>query len=137
MGRKSGFTLLETAVAALFIALMAAAFMSTALTSQVSGARVQRRLAAAAATRRLAEHLKAYVTADRGLVNGPGVGGDGWSLPGDLSGLTALAPGRHPLDAGAWAPGLPGATIFYDVAEEVTPSGRRPTATFSVSWEDP
>lgn len=131
-------TLVEVCVSVLLVALMTAPIMSTVLTSSISSKRGDRRLNAAAAVRGLSEHLKAFVTADRALARGPGVGPDGWSLPGDASYLWALEPGRHELDPARWAPGLAesGGRISYVVAVRETRTGPEPTVTFTVSWED-
>lgn len=136
---EAGFTLVEVVVSVLLVAIMAASFLSIALTSRSDRGRLARRAAADAALRRAAETLNSYVTADRTLANGPGAGADGWRLPGDASGLRALDAGHHPLDAAAWAPGLSdaGGRIAYDVTVRGTPSGPQPTAVFTVTWSEP
>lgn len=130
--------MVEICVSVLLVAMMAAPIMSTALTSSLSSKKSDRRIAAAAAVRGVSEHLKAFVTADRALVRGSGTGPDGWSLPGDLSGLSALEAGRHELDPARWAPGLAasGGKISYEVRVRDTASGPEPTVTFTVSWND-
>jgi len=130
--------MVEVCVSVLLVALMSAPIMSTVLTSSMSSRRGDRRMSAAAAVRGVSEHLKAFVTADRTLVRGSGEGTDGWTLPGDRSGMYALAPGRHELDAARWAPGLAdcGGQIAYEVVVRASPAGPEPTVTFTVSWSD-
>jgi len=137
MGRR-GFTLIEVLIATFLVAIIAGTVMSTALTSRMSVGRVDREVAAAAAVRQVSEALKGYITADRGLVRGPGVGADGWTLPGDRSMMSAFTDGHHELDAARWAPSLAadGGQLSYDVATRMTPSGPEPDVTFSVSWND-
>lgn len=140
MRGNRGSTLAEVVVAVLIVAMMAGPIMSVALTSTMSSGRGARRVQAASDLRRVSEHLKAYVTADRSVAPGPGVGPDGWALPGDSSGLGALEPGHHELAPARWAPDLAPykGTISYDVALATrTPSGPQPDVTFSVSWEEP
>lgn len=136
---EAGFTLVEVIVSVLLVAIMATSFMSIALTSRTDRGRLARRAAADASVRRVAESLSAYVTADRTLARGPGSGFDGWTLPGDSSGLRALDAGHHPLDPSAWAPALEeaGGTIAYDVTVRATPSGPQPTVAFRVDWSEP
>lgn len=136
---NAGFSLVEVVVSMLLIGIMAASFMSIALTGKMSSGRVQRRVAAAAAIRQTSEALKSFVTADRSLARGPGVGVDGWRLAGDQSGLYALDAGHHTLDAAVWAPDLAaaGGTIAYDVTVHAAPLGPQPTAEFSVTWDEP
>ncbi len=123
----------------LLIGFMAASFMSVALTGKMSHGHIERRIAAAAAIRRASETLKAFVTADRSLSRGPGVGMDGWSLSGDQSGLSALEAGHHDLDVGTWAPELApvGGAVAYDVTVRAAPLGPQPTVAFSVTWNEP
>lgn len=131
-----GTSLVEVVIAILLVAMMTGPIMSTVLTSSMSQRRVERRVAAAAAARSLSERLKGFVVADRRLARGPGVGPDGWSLPGDREGVYALAPGVHALDAGLWAPGLPNATVAYAVTVRETPVGPQPDVDFAFQWED-
>lgn len=130
--------MVEICVSVLLVAMMSAPIMSTVLTASMSSRKADRRISAAAAVRGVSEHLKAFVTADRSLVRGPGAGGDGWHLPGDQSGLAALEAGRHELDPVRWAPGLVSCRgqISYDVRVRQTRTGPEPTVTFSVSWSD-
>lgn len=136
---RAGTTLIEVIIATLLFALVAVPVMSVALTGRMSSGRFDRRVAAAAAMRSMSESLKAYVTADPALAAGPGAGVDGWSLPGDASGLRALAPGRHDLNVAQWAPVLApyGGKVSYTVVAAATPLGPQPTATFSVTWDEP
>lgn len=135
---RRGFTLVELIIATLMIGVIAGAMMSVTLTGRMSVGRVDRRVAAAAAVRGVSEALKAYVTADRTLAQGPGVGADGWTLPGDLSVLPAFAAGHHELSTGRWAPVLAaqGGRISYDVTLRQTGSGPQPDVRFAVSWSD-
>jgi len=139
MRGSRGSTLAEVVIAILLVAMMAAPIMSVVLTSAMSSGRGARRVGAASDVRRVSEHLKAYVTADRGVVRGPGVGADGWTLPGDASGIGAFEVGRHPLSPALWAPDLAAyqGKIWYDVSMSTTPAGPQPNVTFGVSWEDP
>ena len=136
--KRNGFTLIELIVATLMIGVIAGAMMSLTLTGRMSVGRVDRRVSAAAAVRGVSEALKAYVTADRALAQGPGAGPDGWTLPGDLSVLPAFGAGHHELSTAQWAPALAaqGGRISYDVAVRQTPSGPEPDVSFSVSWND-
>lgn len=122
----------------LLIGVMASSFMSIALTGRMSRGHIERRVAAAASIRRASETLKTFVTADRSLARGPGIGADGWRLAGDRSGLAALDPGHHDLDAGVWAPELvdSGGSFGYDVTVHSAPLGPQPTVVFSVSWSE-
>lgn len=123
----------------LLIGIVSALSLPSFLSGSMSVGRFERRTAAVDAARRVAEELKQYVTADRSLVNGPGAGLDGWSLPGDLSGSWALAEGSHPLDSAVWAAPLAayGGTLSYTVAVRNTPSGPQPDVTFRVDWAEP
>lgn len=138
MRGRRGATLVEVVISILLVAMMTGPIMSTVLSASMAQKRSEHRVAAAAAARGLSERLKAFVTADRSLANGPGVGRDGWSLPGDGTEAYALAPGTHRLDAGVWAPGLKdcGGSISYSVAVRDTPSGPEPDVRMNVSWED-
>ena len=113
--------------------------MSVALSSSMNTGHTDRRLAAAAAVRKISESLKAYVTADPTLARGPGVGSDNWSLPGDSSGLTALEAGHHQLASAQWLSALQtfNGRISYDVVVRATPSGPQPDVTFSIAWDEP
>lgn len=123
----------------LLLAMMTIPIMSVALTGRASVGRAQRRMSGAYEVRRLAETLKAYVTADRTLVHGPGAGVDGWNLPGDSSGLSALQAGHHRLDPTLWTPSLApyGGTISYDVAVRASEAGPIPDLTFNLDWNEP
>src|SRR4051812_43834760 len=94
--------MVEVVVAILLIAMMTGPMMSVALTSRMSVGRTDRRMAASICAKRVSEALKAYVTADRSLAFGPGMGADGWSLPGDQAGGYALGAGLHDLDSALW-----------------------------------
>ncbi len=137
--RESGFTLVEVVIAILLLALIALPLMMALVTGRTASGRSARSVLATAAIHRVSEHLKAYVTADRSLARGPGVGADGWSLPGDRSGSWALAAGRHELDGATWAPDLAayGGRLAYDVTVRQTPSGPVPTVTFDMTWDEP
>lgn len=137
--RDAGFTLVEVTISMLFIGIMTAVCMPTFLTVSMAEGRASRRSAAADAVHRVAEELKRYVTADRSLANGPGTGFDGWLLPGDQSGMPALAPGEHILNPALWAAPLAssGAALSYTVAVRATPNGPQPDVTFRVSWQEP
>ena len=125
----------------LLVAIMTGPIMSVILNSAMSSGRAQRRLEAAAAVRRLSEHLKAYVTADRSVAAGPGSGLDGWSLPGDASGRAALQDGHHELSPDLWLSSLSpkpySGSISYDVTGRLTPLGTEPDVRFAVSWTEP
>lgn len=134
-----GYTLVEVIIATMLVAMMTVPIMSLALTSRMSSGRLERRLAAANAIREISEKLKLYVTADRALAAGPGEGLNGWSLPGDRSGLPALAAGRHQLSTEIWAPALQPykGEISYEVKPLATPAGPMPDVTFLVEWVEP
>lgn len=138
--RQGGQTLIEVVIASLLLAMMTVPIMGAALSGRKLTARTSRRLQAAADARRAAEALKAYVVADPTLVSGPGVGLGGWVLPGDTSGLSALAAGHHDLDPATWLADLAAApyngTISYDVTVRSTPQGPQPDAAFNVKWTD-
>ena len=139
MRHARGSSLIEVIISILLFAMMTVPIMSTILSGAMSSGRTQRRGEAATAVRRVSENLKAYVTADRSLALGPGVGSDGWSLPGDASGLAALQGGPHDLAAGIWLQTLApySGSISYDVTDRATPSGPEPDVRFSVSWKEP
>ncbi|MFI5344809.1 MAG: prepilin-type N-terminal cleavage/methylation domain-containing protein [Elusimicrobiota bacterium] len=141
MRHERGSSLVEVVISILLLALMATPIMSVALSGHMAAGRADRRVAAAAAVRRVSEHLKAYVTADRTVARGPGDGEDGWHLPGDGSvARGALDPGHHELDPGLWLPSTLkpySGTISYDVTRRMTPSGLEPDVSFSVSWNEP
>jgi hypothetical protein len=131
--------LVEVVISILLFALMAGPILSVALSGRMAAGRFDRRIAAAAAVRRVSEHLKAYVTADRSITRGPGEGVDGWTLPGDASMRGALEPGHHELAPAQWVPSLASysGTISYDVAVRQTPSGSEPDVSFKVDWQEP
>lgn len=141
MARAAGFTLVEVVVASLLLLVITVPIMSAALGGRSLTARTNRRLAAAGAMRRVSEELKAYVVADASLAQGPGSGGDGWALPGDQSGLRALAAGHHELTPSVFLPSLAGApynaVLAYDVAVRQTPQGPQPDVVFDASWSEP
>lgn len=139
MTRERGSSLAEVMVAVLIVGLMTGPIMSVLMTGTMAAGRTGRRVAAAASVKRLAENLKSFVTADRSFVNGPGTGPDGWSLPGDASGLGALDEGHHRLLPSVWTPELEpfSGQISYDVFVDSTPAGPVPTVSFSVSWNEP
>lgn len=139
MSNERGSSLMEVIVAILLLAMMATPIMSVALSGRMASGRADRRIAAAAAIRRVSEHLKAYVTADRALARGPGDGDDGWALPGDASKASALDPGHHELEPAVWVPALApfSGKISYDVSVRRTPSGAEPSVGFRVSWDEP
>jgi type II secretory pathway pseudopilin PulG len=141
MRNDCGTTLIEVVVSILLLAMMAAPIMSVVLNGAMISGRTQRRMAAALAVRRVSEHLKAYVTADRSVALGPGIGSDGWNLPGDASGLAALQGGHHALSAALWLQPLEPkpylGVISYDVTNRMTPSGPEPDVRFAISWTEP
>lgn len=138
---QDGNTLVEVVIAVLLIAVMTGPMLSVALSGRMNMGRSDRRLAAAAAVRGLAEALKAYVVADPTLAAGPGVGVNGWGLPGDnMNGtLAALDAGHHALSPAQWLASLQAfnGRISYDVAIRSTPSGPQPDVAFSVAWDEP
>jgi hypothetical protein len=123
-------------MAIMTVPIMAAAFSGHNLTAKTT-----RRLQAAAGVRQASEALKAYVVADTTLATGPGTGASGWSLPGDTSGLSALAAGTHVLSPAVWLPELAAApytgTISYRVNVRATPQGPQPDVSFNVQWSEP
>ncbi|MDE2509758.1 MAG: prepilin-type N-terminal cleavage/methylation domain-containing protein [Elusimicrobia bacterium] len=140
MRREQGSSLVEVVISILLMAMLAVPIMSVAMSGHMAAGRAARRVAAAAAVRRISEHLKAYVTADRTLVRGPGDGDDGWHLPGDQGAREALGPGRHVLDPTRWLPAeltAVGGRISYDVTPRRTPLGIEPDVRFSVGWDEP
>lgn len=134
-----GHTLVEVVISMLLIALVFSLSMPAFLTGKMAIGRSERRDAAADAIHRLSEELKEFVTADRTIVDGPGTGSDGWSLPGDRSGTWALAPGTHDLEPATWAAALMPyqGTLSYMVTIRATPSGPEPNVSFRVAWTEP
>jgi type II secretory pathway pseudopilin PulG len=140
MRNARGSSLVEVIISILMLALLATPIMSVALSGHMAAGRADRRIAAAAAVRRLSEHLKAFVTADKTVVRGPGGGDDGWHLPGDGGLRGALDAGHHELDPAQWLPTTLtayGGRLSYDVTPRMTPSGIQPDVSFSVSWDEP
>ena len=139
MRNARGSSLVEVVISILLLALMATPIMSVALSGHMAAGRADRRIVAAAVVRRVSEHLKAYVTADRTVARGPGDGEDGWQFPGDKSKLAALDAGHHELDPLHWAPALTpfGGTVSYDVMVRLTSSGAQPDVSFNVAWKEP
>jgi len=138
--RQGGQTLIEVVIASLLLAMMTIPIMSAAFGGRQLTAKTSRRLQAAADARHAAEALKAYVVADATLAAGPGVGIGGWVLPGDTSGLNALAAGHHVLSPSVWMPDLAPApwngNISYDVTIRSTPQGPQPDVAFNMQWTD-
>ncbi len=138
--RQNGQTLLEVIIATLLLAMMVVPIMGAAMGGRQLAAKTSHRLQAAADARHIAEALKAYVVANTTLASGPGGGINGWLLPGDASGLNALAAGHHELTAAAWLPELAAAPyngrISYDVTVRATPQGPQPDVVFNVLWAD-
>lgn len=118
--------------------MMTVPIMSAAFGGRQMTAKTSLRLQAAADAQHLAEALKAYVVADTTLAAGPGDGSGGWALPGDTSGLNALAAGHHALSSAVWLTDLTGygGTISYDVTVRLTPQGPQPDVAFNVQWID-
>jgi hypothetical protein len=141
MRHARGTTLVEVIISILLVAMMTVPIMSTVLSGAMASGRIQRRLDAAAAVRRVSENLKAYVTADRAVARGPGGGVDGWVLPGDLSGQPGLQAGHHTLSSDVWLPTLAPrpylGKISYDVTARMTPLGPEPDVSFAVAWTEP
>ena len=141
MRNTRGAALIEVVVSTLLLAMLTVPIMSVVLSGAMASGRTQRRMQAAAAVRRVSEHLKAYVTADRAVALGPGDGADGWILPGDASGLAALQAGHHALSTDLWLQPLAAkpydGVISYDVTSRMTQSGPEPDVRFAVSWNEP
>ena len=138
--RRGGQTLIEVVIASLLLAMMTVTIMAAALSGRKLTARTTRRLQAAAHARQAAEALKAFVVADQTIVSGPGTGSNGWALPGDASGMSALQQGTHALSPAMWLPDLAAppynGTISYDVTVRQTPQGPQPDVVFNVQWTD-
>jgi hypothetical protein len=137
---QDGQSLIEVVIASLLLTIITVPIMAAAVSGRQMTARTSRRLQASADARYAAESLKAFVVADTTLVSGPGTGVGGWALPGDASGLNALAAGHHDLSPAAWlkdlgAPPYNG-TISYDVTVRLTPQGPQPDVVFNVQWAD-
>ncbi len=139
--RRAGYTLLEVLIALVIVCVIVVSSFSVTLVSRQNRGRIDRRTAAALATREVAQKLKMFVTADRTLAHGPDAGVDGWSLHGDRCNCYALADGQHNLDPAVWMPSLAAApyngTISYTVATTPTAVGPQPTVTFAVNWSEP
>ena len=138
--RRGGQSLVEVIIATLLIAMMTIPIMTAAMGGHQLTGKTSRRLQAAADARQAAEALKAYVVADTTIVSGPGIGTGGWALPGDASGLNALAAGHHDLNPATWLAGLSAppfnGTISYDVTVRSTPQGPQPDVTFNLQWTE-
>ena len=134
----AGFTLVEVVVGMLMVAMLVGPMFSVAVTTRMSKAKVDQRIAAAAIGNRLLDQLKLFVTADSNAAPGPNgtTYPNGWGLSGDSCHCYALAAGQHTLDPGVWAPELAGAggAIGYSVATVATGGGNQPTVTLSISW---
>ena len=136
----AGSTLIEVIIASMLLMMMTVPIMSAALGGRSMTVKTNHRLQAAAGARQVAEALKSYVVADVTLANGPGVGTGGWQLPGDSTGLNALAQGHHVLSASQYLPNLAAApnngAISYDVTIRLTPQGPQPDVSVSVTWDE-
>lgn len=137
---RGGQTLIEVVIASLLLAMMTVPIMTAAYGGRQMAARTTHRLQAAGHARHAAEALKAFVVADATLVSGPGSGSDGWALPGDTSGSSALAAGRHVLSPAEWLPNLAAppcnGEISYDVTVRLTPQGPQSDVVFNVQWTE-
>lgn len=136
--RCGGQSLIEVIISCGLVMIITIPIMAAALGGHQLTGNTSNRLQAAADARHLSEALKAYVVADTSIVVGPsGAAGavNGWVLPGDSSGLYALAVGTHTLDPATWLPGLNG-TISYTVATRQTPQGPQADVSFNVQWVD-
>lgn len=138
---RAGYTLIEVVIASLLLMMMTIPIMTAAFSGRQLTAKTTHRQVVAAAVQQAAEELKAYVVADQTLAKGPGDGPTGWLLPGDQSGLTALAAGHHELSPSVYLPSLAAApydgTLSYDVTVRATPQGPQPDVTFNAKWSEP
>ncbi len=92
--RETGFTLVETLVAILLMAVVVMSVFSIALTSRTAGKKTSRKAIAGIYTKTVEEKLKSYITGDLdSTTSGPNAD---WWIPGDACGnCWALAPGAH------------------------------------------
>jgi len=135
----------------LLTAVMVSSIFSIALSVRRGGAKSERRLVAAEATRQLTATLKTYVTGDPAttLLPGPGSGPNPWSLDSptvndtSCAGCYALSPGSHVLTGflPPWFEGPPyNAMITYYVAYPQAyqvAKGTVPWVNVSVDWSEP
>ncbi|MFI5346550.1 MAG: prepilin-type N-terminal cleavage/methylation domain-containing protein [Elusimicrobiota bacterium] len=138
-GEPAGYTLVEVVIAMLLVLIAVSAIMGTVITGRQSAGRTVRRAQAAQAVRRVAEALKVYRTADTSAVPGPGVGANGWGMPGDACACGAFQTGSHDLSPAIWAPELAaqGGRVSYTVTAQDTALGPQPSVDFHVTWTEP
>ncbi len=115
---SKGFSLAEILVAILLTAIVSLGVISVALSSKQGGSIANNTLIGSDSSRRLADKLKQFVTADTSCAPitmgfcAPGNGGCqsnnsrcpgsiGWRMPGDSSGRNALDQGLHQINAAA------------------------------------
>lgn len=80
---QDGFSLVETMIAVLLIAIVVTSVFSLAFTAKVSSIKTARRATALLAIRQAQEKLKAYVTADLSIKDPPN---SNWRMPEDVCG---------------------------------------------------
>lgn len=138
----------------LLTAIMVSAVFSVALSSKKSGAKSERRLVAAQASRELSGVLKNFVTGDPNdsIIGGPG--GVIWTMDGAFSGppasddtscvnCYALSPGSHTITGflPGWFEAAPyNATLTYFVAYSQAYSvanGTVPWVNVTIDWQEP
>lgn len=93
---RRGFTLVETLVGVMLIAVVVTSVFSLVLTARMTSVKSERRGQAVLYQRRVLEALKPYVRADP---SAPGPTAS-WRLPGDTVNGWALAAGGH--DVSSW-----------------------------------
>lgn len=154
--KRQGFTLVETLVAVLLIAIVVTSVFSLALSSKVASRKTGRRSEALYYTRVAMEKLKAYVTVQDPLANpsiatrGPN---GGWSIPEDsCSGcgtavgacwalqacqhdLTQLLPARLRNAPGDSPPGVT-MTLRYTVTDDPCGGFTCKQVQFQVQWAE-
>lgn len=134
MKGEDGYTLVETMIAMLLVAMIVTSVFSMVLTAKVGATKTGTQAKAHFYARQQMEKLKAYVSADLSAA-GPTAS---WRFPGDSSGTYALQAGNHVVTSN-----LPstlqsqGWTMSYTVTDAACGTKICKRVQFTVGWPGP
>lgn len=134
MKGRDGYTLVETMIAMLLVAMIVTSVFAMVVTAKTGAKKSESQAKAHFYARQQMEKLKSYVSAD---LTAPGPTTN-WVYPGDASGAYALAAGNHDVTSN-----LPatlrslGWTMSYTITDTTCGTKICKQAEFYVSWPGP